>query len=77
MLEKRARRIIRGWEGLRAYVPLGLTQLKQLSREGRLPKPVRISSRAIGFYEDEVAAVQERLSCEQRISTRVGKARIP
>jgi predicted DNA-binding transcriptional regulator AlpA len=67
MTEKRARRMVRGWEGVRPYFPYGRTQLQQMVAEGRFPKPIKIGPRAIAFFEDEILAAQEQLA-RQRAS---------
>lgn len=39
----------------------GRSKLWEDVREGRFPKPVKIGARAVAWFEDEVAAYQDRL----------------
>lgn len=63
--ERRARRIIRGWKGIEAYSGLGRTQTQDLIDRGLWPAPVKLSARAVGWWEDEIAEAQERLVARQ------------
>jgi len=52
-----AQKIIR-LADLHNYVGLRRTQVQQLIKEGRFPRPVQLSARRIGWLESEVAAWQ-------------------
>jgi predicted DNA-binding transcriptional regulator AlpA len=63
---KRARRMVRGWEGVYAFIPYRRTQLKTMVKDGRLPQPVKIGPRAIAFFEEDLIIAQERLAIARR-----------
>jgi|RhiMetdeSRZDD1v2_1073273.scaffolds.fasta_scaffold01108_6 prophage regulatory protein len=65
MIERQARRVIRGWQGLFEYTGLRRTQLQTMVAEGRFPAPVRLGPRAIGWYENDIAKYQDKLSRKQ------------
>ena len=65
MSDKRARRMIRGWEGVYPYLPYRRTQLQQMVKEGRLKPPIKIGPRAIAFFEDDLIAAQEEFARER------------
>jgi predicted DNA-binding transcriptional regulator AlpA len=69
MSERRARRIIRGWDGLRAFTGYGRTQLQQMIKDGEFVPPMKLGPRAVGWFEDDVREWQDRLA-----ATAEGKA---
>ena len=66
MVERRLRRMVRGWANVYDFIPLRETQLRELVAQGKLAPPVKIGPRAIAFYEDDLIEAQERLEREQR-----------
>ena len=58
--EKRAREIIRGWDGLRKFTGYGRTQLREMIKRGEFVAPVKLGPRAVGWFADEVAEWQEQ-----------------
>jgi prophage regulatory protein len=52
-------RIIR-LRDLPTYVGLGRTQIETLIKEGRFPKPVKLSTRRIAWLESEIIAWQQQ-----------------
>jgi predicted DNA-binding transcriptional regulator AlpA len=59
--QRRPRRVIRGWRGIEAYSGLRRSQMWELIRRGDWPPPTKLSARSVVWFEDEVAAAQERL----------------
>lgn len=66
--EKRARLIIRGWDRMRAFTGYGRTQLQQMIRDGEFPEPMRLGPRAVGWFEEDVAAWQDGLGTHRASS---------
>ncbi len=66
MTEKRARRIVRGWKGVTDVTGLGRTQLQDKIAKGTFPPPMKLSDRAIGWFEDVIAEWQDHLVVGQR-----------
>jgi prophage regulatory protein len=59
--------IIKGWDRITQYAGISKSQLKVFVADGRFPKPVKISDRAVGWLDDEVAAWQKRLRKERDV----------
>ena len=60
--QPQARRVIRGWKGVEAYSGLRRSQMWELIKRGDWPPPTKIlGGMAVVWFEDEVAAAQERL----------------
>ena len=65
MAERRLRRMVRGWTGVRPFLPYGETQLRQMVADGRLAPPIKIGPRGVAFFEDDLIEAQERILREQ------------
>ena len=58
------RRMVRGWKGVRAFLPLGETQLRERVAQGKLAPPIKIGPRAIAWFEEDLIAAQEAFERE-------------
>lgn len=63
---KRKRNILRLWEVIKR-VKLCKSQIYALKAQGRFPQSVKISGRAVGWYEDEIDEyIETRPRCGRR-----------
>jgi hypothetical protein len=66
MVERReARRMVRGWKGVFAYIPLRETALREMVEAGKLKPPIKIGTRAIAWFEDDLIEAQQAFKREQ------------
>jgi hypothetical protein len=65
MTERKLRKMVRGYKGVRAYIPYGPTQLQKMVKERRLAPPIKIGPRAIAWFEDDLIAAQEEFERER------------
>jgi predicted DNA-binding transcriptional regulator AlpA len=54
--------MVRGYKGVREFIPYGPTQLQEMIKQGRLRPPIKIGPRAIAWFEDDLIAAQEALA---------------
>ena len=62
---RRARYMIRGWNGITAYTGYGRTQLQEMIKRGEFEPPMKIGPRRVGWFEDVVRAWQDRLAASR------------
>ena len=58
---QKPRRMVRGYRGLREYLPLGESQLRQAVADGRIKAPMELGPRAVAWFEDDVVEMQNNL----------------
>lgn len=61
-----ARKIIRGWDGLAAYIGYKRTQAQSFVAQGKLKPPMRLGPRAVGWWESDVAEFQKSFSRKEK-----------
>ena len=66
MVERRLRRMVRGWSGLYEYIPYKESQARAMIATGELPAPIRIGKRAIAWFADDLIAAQEKFLRNQQ-----------
>ena len=64
--EGRARRVIRGWAAITTFSGFGRTQTQEMIKRGDWPAPIKLGPRAVGWWESEVRAAQDRIAARQR-----------
>ena len=62
----RPRRIIRGYGNLRAFTGYSQSQTKEFIARGEFPAPIQLGPRAIGWFEDDIAAWQEKIAARNQ-----------
>ncbi|MCC0059095.1 MAG: AlpA family phage regulatory protein [Hyphomicrobiaceae bacterium] len=60
--EKRARHVIRGWDGIRTFTGYGRTQLQDMIARGDFPAPMKLGPRAVGWFEETIRVWQDQIA---------------
>lgn len=58
---RKLQRMVRGYKGLRQFIPLGETEIRARVKNGTFPKPLVLGSRSIAWLESDLVAEQQRL----------------
>ena len=59
--ERKPQKMVRGYRGLREFIPLGETELRKRVADGVFPQPMQLGTRSVAWFLSDVVKMQESL----------------